>query len=231
MKKYRYWPRFCLLSLILLALILCWVLPDSKNWFSGQIMLFSQRSVQTLQGAILSSRFPLGNTVWLSFLQSTMFFWLPPRQVLAATSSFGVFTGYFSTLVGIWLGVSLWYGLGRLAFSSITKKIQVLQPFRISSFGLALGGVWILQGMAAPVALLLGCGKSPYGQTIAGLLFGEALIIGIYSQVCSPFRSLLPDTWKIILSISGGLILLLTGWHIWRSIHKHINRTQYESTN
>ena len=101
------WIRFCLLGFVLLSLLLCVLFPVSRNWFSGQVMLFCQRSVQTLQGAIHGSTYPLRHTIWLSIFQSIFFFWLPPRQVLAAAANFGVSIGYVSSLTGIWLGGDL----------------------------------------------------------------------------------------------------------------------------
>lgn len=222
MKTRPIWIRFCLLGFVLLSLLLCVLFPVSRNWFSGQVMLFSQRSVQTLQGAIHGSTYPLWHTIWLSIFQSIFFFWLPPRQVLAAAANFGVSIGYVSSLTGIWLGGTFWYGLGRLLPFYPTKKAPFVLAIQSYSPGLICGLVCFFGGLAIPILLLFGYAKAPYKRMASGFLLGEAVRIGIYTWICSPFHSLLPNIWKILLLLIGGTIIVLTSLCIWKAVQKQI---------
>ena len=217
-KLYRY--RFYLLGLLALLLFLCCIVTPLRNWFSGQFMLFTQRSVQTLQGALLSGSIPFLKGIWLSFFQSTALFWFAPRQIIAAAFSLGPIAGALSSVCGFLLSQTLWYSLGYLCFAGFGKNLRQKPLLANHCFGLALGGLWLFGGRIVPIALLCGAVQMPYGKTAASLLFGQIALIGIYSLTCSPYQSLLSVRWQTALSICGVIILLLTVWHLWRT-NKH----------
>lgn len=76
-------------------------------------MLFSQRSVQSLQGAINASAFPFFYAAFLSFIQRFLC-WFPPRQIIAAVFCLGIFPGMAASLAGGSAACLLCYSIYRM---------------------------------------------------------------------------------------------------------------------
>ena len=73
------------------------LIPEFRSLLTGLLMLFSQRSVQSLQGAINASAFPFFYAAFLSFIQRFLC-WFPPRQIIAAVFCLGIFPGMAAML-------------------------------------------------------------------------------------------------------------------------------------
>lgn len=81
--------------------------------FQSLLMLFSQRSVQSLQGAINASAFPFFYAAFLSFIQRFLC-WFPPRQIIAAVFCLGIFPGMAASLAGGSAACLLCYSIYRM---------------------------------------------------------------------------------------------------------------------
>ncbi len=92
------------------------LLPGTRAWFSGALMLFTQRSVQTLQGAIRAADFPFVQSACLAAFQTCILPWLLPRQFIASSLCLGPFLGFLASFLGALAGCALWYGVARLLF-------------------------------------------------------------------------------------------------------------------
>ena len=76
------------------------LLPGTRAWFSGALMLFTQRSVQTLQGAIRAANFPFVQSACLAAFQTCILPWLLPRQFIASSLCLGPFLGFLASFLG-----------------------------------------------------------------------------------------------------------------------------------
>ena len=211
-KKILTWLA-ALLPLAALLIFIC--LPPIRARFLGIAMLFTQGSVQTLQGAIRSAASPGLFSVFLSAFHTACLPWLPPRQFLASAACLGSIYGGILSLLGVLLGSSLWYWLLRLLLSPLwnRRKTAAAGPFPSA---LLLGGILLFQGMSGPLLALAGGLKLPYGRSLLGTALGAGTLIGLYSYFCGPYSSYLPSAWARGLRIAGILHLLFCLWSIWK---------------
>lgn len=97
------------------------LIPEFRSRLTGLLMLFSQRSVQSLQGAINASAFPFFYAAFLSFIQRFLC-WFPPRQIIAAVFCLGIFPGMAASLAGGSAACLLCYFIGRLLPARLREK-------------------------------------------------------------------------------------------------------------
>lgn len=97
------------------------LIPEFRSLLTGLLMLFSQRSVQSLQGAINASAFPFFYAAFLSFIQRFLC-WFPPRQIIAAVFCLGIFPGMAASLAGGSAACLLCYFIGRLLPVRLREK-------------------------------------------------------------------------------------------------------------
>lgn len=89
------------------------LIPEFRSLLTGLLMLFSQRNVQSLQGAINASAFPFFYAAFLSFIQRFLC-WFPPRQIIAAVFCLGIFPGMAASLAGGSAACLLCYSIYRM---------------------------------------------------------------------------------------------------------------------
>lgn len=197
------------LGVLGLALLL-WRLPACRAWLGGMAMLFTQRSVQTLQGAIHASPAPFLTSACLSALQACLLPWLLPRQYIASALCLGPFLGFAASLLGALGGCCLWYGAARLLFLPCPRLPGRWHgPLSAAAFPLSAGLPLALLGMAGPACGLAGALALPVGPALAGAALANGCLAAAYGLLCSAFAAQLPSPWGPALRCAGGLLLLL----------------------
>ena len=186
------------------------LLPGSRAWLGGMSMLFTQRSVQTLQGAINAAPFSFLKCASLSALQACILPWLLPRQFIASALCLGPFLGFAASFVGALGGCGLWYGAARLLFLPCRHLPERwYRPWSVSAFWLAAGIPLALLGMSGPVCGLAGALSLPFGPVLAGAAVANGCLAAAYGLLCTAFSAQLPALWGLVLRCAGGLLVLL----------------------
>lgn len=127
------------------------LLPGTRAWFSGALMLFTQRSVQTLQGAIRAADFPFVQSACLAAFQTCILPWLLPRQFIASSLCLGPFLGFLASFLGALAGCALWYGVARLLFLPCPRlPARWKRPLLAAVLPFAAGLPLALLGMGGP---------------------------------------------------------------------------------
>ena len=117
--------------------------------FQSLLMLFSQRSVQSLQGAINASAFPFFYAAFLSFIQRFLC-WFPPRQIIAAVFCLGIFPGMAASLAGGSAACLLCYFMGKLLPVRLREKRLSKNIKGFSAFAIGLGVSMTFLGYSGP---------------------------------------------------------------------------------
>lgn len=183
------------------------LLPGSRAWFSGAFMLFTQRSVQTLQGAIRAADFPFVQSACLSALQTCILPWLLPRQFIASSLCLGPFLGFLASFLGALAGCALWYGVARLLF---------LRPLLAAVLPFAAGLPLALLGMGGPVCGLAGALGLPFSPVLTGAALASGLLAAAYGALCTAFSAQLPPPWGTLLRCAGVALTLFAGYRLAR---------------
>ena len=179
------------------------LLPPLRSRVSGLLMLFTQRSVLTLEGW-LKGRAAFPGVVALSVFPMPLLPHLPPLLWLAARECLGPLAAVFAALLG-GLGAALvWGGAGSL-----------LSPFaRQGRHSHWAGPVLFLLALLQPAALGLGalcagCLRLPLprrlGWSAAALLPAILVRLGC----CTPYRTLLPDGAVLGLRLAAAAVAVL----------------------
>lgn len=216
----RYVPFLAPLGVLGVGLALS-LLPGSRAWFSGAFMLFTQRSVQTLQGAIRAADFPFVQSACLSALQTCILPWLLPRQFIASSLCLGPFLGFLASFLGALAGCGLWYGVARLLFLPCPRLPgRWNRPLSAAAFPLSASLPLALLGMGGPVCGLAGALGLPFGSVLAGSALASGLLAAAYGALCTAFSAQLPSSCGLALRCAGLVLLLLACRRIARRLGK-----------
>ncbi len=194
---------------VLAALIIGWLcVPSFKSWLSGMVMLFTQRSVQSLQGNINTAAFPVLSVFKQSAFHSAVMFFLPPRQIVAAAACLGPVMGIAASMAGSMAGAAAWYWLlyPVLKKPVLQDKLKNTSPWLTSGLTGLLGGIW---GPIMGISALL---KLPFLRCAAGVGTMGLAVTLMYALLCSPFSALLPSWAMLCLRICGTAILAFSIW-------------------
>ena len=175
------------------------LIPEFRSLLTGLLMLFSQRSVQSLQGAINAAAF-------LFFIQRFLC-WFPPRQIIAAVFCLGIFPGMAASLAGGSAACLLCYFIGRLLPARLREKRLSKNIKGFSAFAIGLGVSMTFLGYSGPACLLLGALRLSLPALIWGCFIGMLSEVAAYSLLCSPHSSFLPNNVLIIFRVAGVVLL------------------------
>ena len=146
------------------------LIPEFRSRLTGLLMLFSQRSVQSLQGAINASAFPFFYAAFLSFIQRFLC-WFPPRQIIAAVFCLGIFPGMAASLAGGSAACLLCYFIGRLLPARLREKRLSKNIKGFSAFAIGLG---VSMTLFRTCMLTIGCAPFIIACAYMGLLYRNA---------------------------------------------------------
>lgn len=186
---------------VVLAAWLC--VPAVKSWLSGMVMLFTQRSVQSLQGNINTSALPVLAALKQSVFHSSVMFFLPPRHIVAAVACLGIGMGVAVSLVGSLAGAAIWYWLVHPVLNKpvLQDKLRIACPWITAGLTGLLGGIWgPVMGMAALM-------KLQFFRCAAGMAAVSIAVNVMYALLCSPYSALLPAWSAMCLRICGTVLL------------------------
>lgn len=196
-------------GMILAALVIIWLcVPSVKSWLSGMVVLFTQRSVQSLQGNINTSALPMLAVLKQSAFHSAVMFFLPPRQIVAAAACLGPVRGTIISLTGSLVGSSAWYWL----LCSVLKKPVLQDKLSFVSLGIAAGLTGLLGSVWGPIMGICAVLKLPYLRCAAGIAAAGLAVALMYALLCSPFSALLPTWAALCLRIGGAALLAVCAW-------------------
>lgn len=198
---------------LILQLLLYFTLPAAHRAVSGWMMAYTQRSVQSVAGAMLQAGVlaPL-KAVWLCALQTLVLPWLVPYSVGGAVVAFGPVAGGVVSLLGALIGASAWFGLIRLFLKDILQRLWAPR-FRLhpqTGFCLAVAANLLTQGMLCIPAVAFGASRTSFCRFLFSAFIAELPIVVLFAVYCSPYRALLPNPVEALLR-SLGILLLLAG--------------------
>ena len=182
------------------------LIPEFRSLLTGLLMLFSQRSVQSLQGAINASAFPFLYAAFLSFIQRFLC-WFPPRQIIAAAFCLGIFPGMAASLAGGSTACLLCYFIGRLLPVRLREKWLSKNIKGFSAFAIGLGASMTFLGYSGPACFLFGTLRLSSPALLWGCFIGMLSEVAAYSLLCSPYSSFLPNNVSIIFRVAGAVLL------------------------
>lgn len=148
-------------------------IPEFQSLLTGLLMLFSQRSVQSLQGAINASAFPFFYAAFLSLIQRFLC-WFPPRQIIAAVFCLGIFPGMAVSLAGGSAACLLCYFIGRLLPVRLREKRLSKNIKGFSAFAIGLGVSMTFFGVFRTCMLTIRCAPFIIACAYMGLLYRNA---------------------------------------------------------
>ena len=182
------------------------LIPEFRSLMTGLLMLFSQRSVHSFQGAINASAFPFLYAAFLSFIQRFLC-WFPPRQIIAAVFCLGIFPGMAASLAGGSAACLLCYFIGRLLPARLRAKRPAKKIKGFSAFAIGLGVSITFLGYSGPACFLLGALRLSSPALLWGCFIGMLSEVAAYSLLCSPYSSFLPHNVSIVFRVSGAVLL------------------------
>ena len=182
------------------------LIPEFRSLMTGLLMLFSQRSVQSLQGAINASAYPFLYAAFRSFIQRFLC-WFPPRQIIAAVFCLGIFPGMAASLAGGSAACLLCYFIGRLLPARLRAKRPAKKIKGFSAFAIGLGVSITFLGYSGPACFLLGALRLSSPALLWGCFIGMLSEVAAYSLLCSPYSSFLPNNVSIVFRVSGAVLL------------------------
>lgn len=198
------WGLICTLVLLGICLILS---PTLQGRLRGVIMLFSQKSVHTLAGALRSAGpLALPYVLFLTVFRAAVLPWMLPLLPLADSMVFGTAVGFAVSLIAALLAGSACFWVSRLL---LRETVFRLEPPQAGCAAARWGGVWccaallVFPGTTGFVGYLSGMLGLSYRRYLAGAVAGEAIVLLAILRCCSPFQTLLPDTSRMCLALAG----------------------------
>ena len=196
------------LALLLIAAAVC--LSDSlRAAFLGQVMLFTQKSPQTLAGALRSGG--IWTAFWLALFRTAVLPWLPPLVTIADTMVYGKAVGILLSWTSHLLAAACCFALSRWLIAPLVKSwLSLSVQRRIERWGGVLCIVLVLwlPGMGGVAGYLLGGSGLSLRRWLAATAAAEladALSFGLF---CSPYQTALPAKVQLVLRLTAILVVL-----------------------
>ena len=211
--------RACLagwLALLAAAAAIC--LHDGlRVAFLGQAMLLTQKSPQTLCGALRAAGTPVLCSVWLSLLRAAVFFWLPPLIAVADTMAFGTPGGILAAWTGNLAAAACCFALSRLLLGPLVQSwLSLSAQRRAARWGgtLACALVLCLPGLGGLAGYLLGCTGLSWRRYLAGIAPAELAVAACFGLCCSPYQTALPSGAALALRLAALLVLAVNALYL-----------------
>lgn len=197
------------------------LIPPVQSWFRGILMLFSQRSVHTLVGAIRASG--AGGFVAVILLTLFQMVLLPnraPLVFLAAPAALGQPIGWVSAWIGALFGSGLCFCISRCLLRPVVRRLephQIRDTVQTISGGLTAATVLLLPSAPGIAAYLIGATAVRPGRYLLWTALSHMILLGIYTQCCNLLRTSLPHPAQLALGavaiiwLLGSLFLLRFG--------------------
>lgn len=194
--------------------------------FLGQVMLFTQKSPQTLAGALrAASQFAPLYAVLLAVFRAVLLPWLPPLLPIADTMVFGTAPGILIAWAGNVAGASVCFALSRLLLGgTVSGRLPpAARAFLTRWGGVGCGAALLLLPWAGGLAgYLLGLSPLPCRRWLLGIAWGELLCVLAYGLCCSPYTTVLPG--RVLLWGRALAVCMVLGafvWHWYRDVRRH----------
>lgn len=194
----------CALILIAVGLILS---PALRGRLSGAVMLFSQKSVHTLAGALRSAgRFALPYALLLTVFRAAVLPWMQSLLPLANSMVFGAAVGFAVSQFAALTAGSACFWISRLL---LRDAVYASEPLPLRRAAARWGGVWccaallLFPGATGSVGYFLGMLGVTFRRYLAGAAVGEAIFLLALARYCSPYKTLLPDAARLCLALMG----------------------------
>lgn len=194
--------------------------PALRGRLSGVGMLFTQKSVHTLAGALRAAEGWGGvYSLLLAVVQAAALPWLPRLLPLANGMVFGASIGLLLSLAGALLGGSLCFGTARLLLRPIAARLEPPGAARwTANLGGALvcGALLCVPGASGLAGVLAGLSGLSLGRYWAGAAVGETITLLASVLCCTPYTPLLPDGARLALAGTAALVVFAALWLNWK---------------
>lgn len=200
------------------------IFPQQRSAFLAKVMLFTQKSPQTLAGALRSvGSWQLGYAVVLAVFREMFLPWITPVLTIADVMVFGTVPGMMVAWFGNVIGASICFALSNLLFCR--KSLCLPLQSAVQRWG-SIGCVVLLLlfptagGMAG---YLMGFGGLRWKRWFWGIAAGEFSVTLAYGFCCSPYVTTLPDNITWIMRIIAIILLVrIIAVHRLKNSHQKI---------
>lgn len=201
-------------AVLLTAVGAVFLIAPLRSAFLGQAMLFTQKSAQTLAGALRSSgRWRFCYALFLAVFRAMVLVWIPPLLTVADTMVFGKAVGILTAWLGNLLAAQICFMISR---QLLGKAVQRRMPDMFRQKAADWGGtvscaiVLMFPGMGGLAAYLLGMSGLPQKRWLIGIGVGELAAAAAYGLCCSPYSQSLPSGVEQMMRAAAVLLVLLT---------------------
>lgn len=184
--------------------------------FLGQVMLFTQRSPQTLAGALRSSQAAPLYALQLAVFRAVILPWSRPALTVADTLVFGTVPGLLLAWAGNAAADSACFALSRLLFGRAAARRL---PERARALVLGWGGsatcaaLLILPWAGGFAGYLMGLSPLPWQRWLTGAACGELFSALAYGLFGSRYAAAIPSRMLYGMRALAALLLLCTLAH------------------
>lgn len=196
-----------------LLLLLCFyfLIPSVHSQINGLVMLYTQKSAQTIQGAIQrAGGFAPLKAIALSAFQSFALPWLLPYGIGGNVLAFGRVLGGALSALGAMIGASAWFGLVRLFLGDVLQKQRIPrgQLHVPIEFCLIAALNFLTLGILCVPAAAAGALRLSFRRFLLFALIAELPVVILFAVYCSAYRMLLPNEVERMLRFFGVLFLI-----------------------
>lgn len=196
--------------LLLAAALLC--SAALRGRLSGLVMLFTQRSVHSLAGALRAAGgLAAGASLLLAAVHAAALPWLPRLLPLANDMVFGPVPGFVLSLLGALAGGSLCFGLSRLLLRPVVARLTAHLPLPRPCGAAVCAALLLFPGATGPVGYLAGISGLSLGRYLAAAAAGETATLLAAVLLSSPYSTLLPRWGRLVLALGALLLLVFSG--------------------
>lgn len=185
------------------------IFPPLRSAFLAKVMLFTQKSPQTLAGALRSvGSWQLGYAMVLAVFREMFLPWIAPVLTIADTMVFGTVPGMMVAWLGNMIGASICFVLSNLLFCRRSLYLPLQSAVqRWGSIGCVV--LLFLSPSAGGIAgYLMGFGGLRWKRWFWGIAAGEFAVTLAYGFCCSPYVTTLPNNVTWIMRIIAVILLV-----------------------
>lgn len=187
------------------------IFPPLRSAFLAKVMLFTQKSPQTLAGALRSvGSWQLGYAVVLAVFREMFLPWIAPILTIADTMVFGTVPGMMVAWFGNVIGASICFALSNLLFCRRSLCLPLRSAVqRWGSIGCVVL-LFLFPSAGGIAGYLMGFGGLRWKQCFLGISAGEFAVTLVYAFCCSPYVTTLPDNITWIMRIIAVILVVGT---------------------
>lgn len=203
------------------------LVPAVRTAFYGTCMLFTQRSVHTLMGALKSAQFSGVYSIWLGIFQSLILPFLKPILFIANKVVFKSIIGGLLSFAGSVAGGMSCYAVGRILLGDVIGKLIKPQYPVVQRLSVCL---LLILSFCFPhlypiFCFLAGLMEISVWQCLLACMFGRIPVIIAYTLYTNAYATLLPANARWVLAVLG--IAAGAAWWIF-SVRKKVRKHESE---